>query len=431
VLTDVLVPHNRWDLLADHPSPRPEVTVVVTHYEQPAQLARTLAALDRQTLAPVQVVVADDGSAVLPSAGAATVVTQPDLGFRAGAARNLGARHAVGEVLVFLDADTVPEPGFVEAITRHVALCPDVLAVGRRRHADLGELAPGGDPAAAPRLPEPAWLREAYAASRDLLDADGRSFRYVISAALACRRALFADLDGFDERFVGYGGEDWDLAYRAWNAGAVLVHERGAVAWHDGPDWAARRTDAAAAGALAVKDAEAVRLAALIPEPATRGVALPGAVPDVLVDVAAGPDAAETVRTVHALLAQDHRDLRIRLTGPVDPGIDRLYGGLLAPDPWTPDQLRRARVRADVAAPLPPDAIATAVRLLTDGDRGEVTLCRDGRPVATAVSTRAVRRANRWQDRDDVLDTAFGRSVVDVDAGPAASGGLEGFFARR
>jgi GT2 family glycosyltransferase len=92
-----------------------------------------------------------------------------------------------------------------------------------------------------------------------------RSFRFVISAVLGCRRELFDDLDGFDERFVGYGGEDWDLGYRAWNAGAVLVHARGAVAWHDGPDWAGRTEDRAR------KDVESTQLAALIPEPQTRG----------------------------------------------------------------------------------------------------------------------------------------------------------------
>ncbi len=363
MLTDVPVPGNRWDLLAPHPVPRPRIGVVVVHFEQPAQLARTLAALAVQTLPPVDVVVADDGSATLPVVGRpdvpVRVVSQPDRGFRAAAARNLGARHVEGEVLVFLDADTAPEPRFLEELTRRVAVCPDVLAVGRRRHAD---------PVTGRELPEPAWLRDAYAASRDLLDADGRSFRFVISAVLACRRSLFDDLGGFDERFVGYGGEDWDLAYRAWNAGAVLVHERGAVAWHDGPDWAGRPDEQDR------KALEAARLAELIPEPHTRGAAAPGPVWDVLVD--AGP--GEAVR--RSLAAQSHRDLAVR-----PPGRE-----------WTADQLRRARVRMVVEAPLPPSAVAAVVAALADGDAGSATVLVEGDRVATAVSTRMVGRSRRW-----------------------------------
>jgi GT2 family glycosyltransferase len=417
VLTDVLVPGNRWDLLDPYPVPRPAVSVVIAHFEQPAQLARTWAALCAQTLPPFEVVIADDGSArpPLPPRGGppVRVVTQPDRGFRAAAARNLGAAHTTGEVVVFLDADTVPDRGFVAALTRRVALCPDVLAVGRRRHADLSDLPPGADPATAPRLAEPRWLSDGYAASRDLLDADGRSFRYVISAVLACRRSLFDDLGGFDERYVGYGGEDWDLGYRAWNAGAVLVHEREAVAWHDGPDWAGRPEDRSA------KELESIRLAALIPEPSTRGAALPFALPDVLVDVAPAQSVAETARTVHSLLRQTHRDLRIRLLEPVDPALAQLYDGGMQCTPWSGDQLRRARVRLRVDRPLPEDSVAEAVRTLTATGLGQLALSTEGLHAASATSTRVIGRARRWArrfpDRRVVLDV-FG--CVDLEVGP-------------
>lgn len=426
MLSDLRVPGNRWDLLDIAVAPRPEVSVVVAHYEQPAQLERTWAALCRQTLPPVDVVIADDGSAVPPVAPVGgppvRVVTQPDHGFRAAAVRNLGARHATGEVLVFLDADTVPEPGFVEAITRRVALCPDVLAVGRRRHADLTGLAPGADPRTAPRVEEPAWLQDAYAASRDLLDADGLSFRFVISAVLACRRTLFDDLGGFDERFVGYGGEDWDLAYRAWNAGAVFVHERNAVAWHDGPDWAGRPQDRDG------KDLESVRLAALIPEPATRGVALPGHLPDVLADLEPGLDVPDTVRLVHSLLAQDHRDLRVRLPEPVDPALAELYAGVAQTAPWSADQLARARVRLHCHCPLPPAAVAAAVDELIGRDLGVVHLLDRGRRLASATTTRAQGRLRR---SGESAGSMFGTATVEVRARPVPSRDLAGYFSHR
>ena len=396
----VLVPGNRWDLLP--PAPTPSVTVVVTHFEQPASLARVLTAL-----AGLDIVVADDGSATPPAVPAGVrLVRQPDLGFRAAAARNLGASVATGDVLVFLDADTVPEPGFVPALVRRAAASPDVLAVGRRRHADLS-----GD---GRELPEPAWLREGLAATADLLHADGRSFRFVISAVLACRRELFEDLGGFDERYVGYGGEDWDLAYRAWNNGALLLHERDAVAIHDGPEWADRDGD------VSRKDAETARLAALIPEPLTRGAALPGLLPDVLVDVA-----SYDVRCVQALLAQSHRDLLVRVAG-----AGEVHAGHVRTEPWTVDQQRRARVRLRLERPiaLAQDVVAQLVRRLTDGGCGELVLTADGHPVGTAVSTRALGRARRWPDAHDVAGRCFGRESVEVTV-LAPRSDLAGFLA--
>ena len=404
-----LLPGNRFDLLPAGPPPR--ISVVVPHFEQQAQLDRTLAAVLAQE--PAEVVVADDGSAVAPVVPAGVrLVRQDDRGFRAAAARNLGAAQTTGDVLVFLDADTVPEPGFLDALVRRAAACPDVLAVGRRRHADLS-----GD---GRELPEPAWLRQAYNVSRDLLDADGRSFRFVISAVLALRRELFTDLGGFDERYVGYGGEDWDLAYRAWNAGAVLVHERDAVAVHDGPDWALREGEAGVRQ-RAAKDAETARLAALVPEPLTRGAPLPGLLPDVLVDVA-----TYEPRCVHALLRQDHRDLQVRVSG-----AGELHAGAVRDAPWTPDQQARARVRLalEIPVPLGPAVVGDLVRTLTRDGLGELELRVDGQRVGVAQSTRALGRARRWAGREpDVVGRCFGRRTVEVAVG-APRGDLAGFLA--
>lgn len=216
-----VVPDNRWDLLdGRRPDTAPTVSVVVPHHEAQADLDLVLTALTLQDhpATRLQVVVADDGSRVLPDTRAAggldvRVVRQQRAGFRAAAARNLGAAAAEGHVVAFLDGDTVPEPGYLRALTRLPALLPDALTVGRRRHADLGGWSParlrawltrGGPP---PReLTEPTWLRDGYREHRDLLDVDSRSHRYVISAVMALHRDLLTELGGFDERFSSYGG---------------------------------------------------------------------------------------------------------------------------------------------------------------------------------------------------------------------------------
>ena len=98
---------------------------MVPYFEAQHQLDLVLAGLAAQThpASRLEVVVADDGSSTPPDLGAAgpltaQLVRQPDRGFRAAAARNLGASAASGDVLVFLDGDTVPEPAYLERLAR-------------------------------------------------------------------------------------------------------------------------------------------------------------------------------------------------------------------------------------------------------------------------------------------------------------------------
>lgn len=291
----------------------PVVSVVVPHYEAPHSLDLLLTALELQDhpLDLLDVVVADDGSAGPPDPGprpyAVRVVRQADDGFRAAAARNLGARAAVGTVLCFLDADTVPEPGYVSAVVRHLAAGAD-LVVGRRRHADLSAFSPGrlrswlaqGGEAPEP-LPEPAWLADAYARTDDLRSAGDDAYRFVISAVLSVDRRLFDEVGGFEEAFRAYGGEDWEFAARCWLRGADLVHAPDAVAWHDGPDFGARTGDD---DARRSRNVEGLALARFVPGTATRGTGLVWSHPDVVVrlDDTAASD-AQVVESVRSLLA--------------------------------------------------------------------------------------------------------------------------------
>ncbi|WP_233549576.1 glycosyltransferase family 2 protein [Cellulomonas rhizosphaerae] len=302
------VPQNRWDLLDGlRPDPLPPVSVVIAHYEQPRQLTRTLAAVRAQDYPAdlLDVVVVDDGSRTPPSVpDGVRLERQPDRGFRLAAARNLGVAAARHDLVVQLDADTAPEPGYVRAITRLPALAPDCVTVGRRRHALFDHVAttlPVERVGPTVEVAEPRWLRDAYARSRNLLDADDRSYRYVIGAVTAFSRSMFEAAGGYDETFTSYGGEDWEWAYRAWLAGGVFAHVPDAVAWHDGPDAAGRLDDPG--DGLAARNDETLRLAELIPLP---GSGPRGHVPahvDILVRLPGGLDAATRFLLADQVLA--------------------------------------------------------------------------------------------------------------------------------
>ncbi|MEV5041136.1 glycosyltransferase family 2 protein [Microbacterium sp. LMI1x-1-1.1] len=392
----IALPGNRWDLLdGRRPDAAPTVSVVVAHYEQPEQLARCLAALGGQDHPRdrLEVIVADDGSTEPPRVPEGVrLVRQADEGFRLAAARNLGASHATGDVLVFLDADTVPEPGFIRELTRMPGLAPDVVVVGRRRHADLTGAAVVADirPVVAGReLPEPAWLTDAYRRSRNLLEADDRSYRHTIGAVLACSRIIFDATGGFDESFRSYGGEDWEWTYRAWLKGALLAHVPQAVAWHDGPDAGARDEHDRAR-----RNAEAVLLADLIPVPGSRPHGRPTDRVDVAVTAPPGASEGAAFVSVDSVLA-------------AVPGSEWVDAADLAE---ARGRLDRVRVHVEIVRPVRVDRIlGDLVDSIARDGLGVVTVRADDGTVLLRIrSSRAAAREERW-GRDDLFPRASER----------------------
>lgn len=394
----VPLPGNRWDTLADAwPDEPPLVSVVVAHYRQPDELARTLAALRRQDHPAdrLQIIVADDGSPEPPEVpDGVELVRQADEGFRLAAVRNLGVRRARGDVLVFLDADTAPEPAFVRELTRLPALAPDCVTVGRRRHADLRgvDIDRLAESAAERALPEPAWLTDAYRRSDDLLRADDRSYRHVIGAVIACSRTMFDATGGFDESFTAYGGEDWEWTYRAWLQGAVLAHVPQAIAWHDGPD-AAGRGD----GGLAHRNAEAIRLADLIPVAGSAGRGLRSARVDIAVAGPAGASPGQRFVSLDSALAALPAARAAAWPDRHDTGPD-----------ITDTAFDRVRVLIELVRPVRVDGddLAAAVDRLDTEQLGSLTLLSpDGEPLVRLRATRARAREERW-GRDDLFPRA-------------------------
>ncbi len=431
------VPHNRWDLVAPARlgRPQPTVAIIVAYFEQPASLLRMYAALGVAGLDPdrTELVVVDDGSACAPPSPppdlgiCATVLRQDDNGCRPGAARNLGAAQTSADVLVFLDSDTLPEPPTINRLAAWPAIIPDAVVVGRRGHVDLrgwsAEQArkwlTGAGPAPT-RRPDPAWLADGYRESHDLLDADDRSFRYVISAVMACHRTLFDDVGGFDALRVTYGGEDWEFAARAFNNGAVLVHDPDAVAWHDEPDWADREHDDDGK-----KAEETLWLAAQIGDPATRGVGLRQRGADVVVSLELPPQTpvAPVVATMHTVL-DALADVSLHLQQPVS----ELVAEHVRHDPRVrlvpAEDAQRRLARTSLTLRAPVDARPGALQGLVDAVRpcgpGRIDIVDDGRSVGCVVSARAAgraRRAGRFGiDPGQIVDDLFGRATVEASA---------------
>ena len=215
----------------------PGVAVVIVNYNGEALLPDCLAALYAQTLAPQEIVVADngsrDGSLALLRAqhpGVGVLALGRNLGFAGGA--NRGVRATTAPWVCVLNSDATLAPDWLAQLTaaprddRTWALGSVLVS------AATGRIESAGDQYSAAGY--------AYKLLRDRpldeLPAEPYAVFAAPGAAPVFRRDVFDALGGYEERFFLYY-EDVDLAFRAvlagWHAllvpSARVVHQLGAT----------------------------------------------------------------------------------------------------------------------------------------------------------------------------------------------------------
>ncbi len=211
----------------------PTLSVVIVAHESRAALERTLPALRDELSEGDEVVIVDNASsdglaeAVAGEPGLRVLVNAENVGF--GAAANQGAAEAGGELLVFLNPDARPAPGFGVGIRR-----PLVEGYGWDAWQALvtsreGEIVntSGG----IVHFTGIAWAGEIGRPAPGSLHAP-RDVGFASGACLAVPRTTWARLDGFAPGFFMYH-EDVELSLRIRLAGGRVGAEPAAVVDHD------------------------------------------------------------------------------------------------------------------------------------------------------------------------------------------------------
>ena len=186
----------------------PRISVVIPHLNQPDFLARCLATLAAGSRIPDEVLVVDNGSQTLPEAICAAygvrLLSEAEPG--PGPARNRGVAVSTGEVLAFIDADCLADPGW--------------LAAAEAAMADPTASVLGGDVRIALTNPARMTMTEAYESVYAY-----RMDRYIAregftgTGNLVVRRAVLSDVGPFAGITVA---EDRDWGRRATAKGYRL-----------------------------------------------------------------------------------------------------------------------------------------------------------------------------------------------------------------
>ena len=225
-----------------------KLSLIISTFDRPDALACVLRSVERQSVLPHELVIADDGS------GSATreliqhfqrrfirPVThswQPHEGHRVCRSRNLALARATGDYAVFLDGDMVLHPHFLADHRRRAR--PGWWVQGTRIVLDAAcsaDLIAHGPRTLSARSLRGAGLRSLYAVRAPMLS---RAFTRIAngfvatkSCNLAAWRADLERVNGFNEDISGWGPEDKELAARLQNSGVqrrTLIF--GGIAYH-------------------------------------------------------------------------------------------------------------------------------------------------------------------------------------------------------
>ena len=211
--------------------PALSTSVVVVAHRAGAALGRCLDSLERQD-ADLEILVVDNGAEDGEIADAAArdrvrvVGTGENLGFAGGC--NAGAWASHGEVLVFLNPDTVAGDGAIDALATTLEDPAIGVAMARLRLLDAPTLLNSRGNVL--HVAGFAWVGghgEPVETAPELRDVPSAS-----GAALAVRADLFRELGGFTEELFLYG-EDVELAWRARLRGLRVVMDPRADVFHD------------------------------------------------------------------------------------------------------------------------------------------------------------------------------------------------------
>lgn len=215
------------------PGSHARCSIVIPVHNRADLTRRCIERLLEQQLEHTQLVVVDDASSDDTArllAGYDERVTvcslASNLGF-AGAC-NAGAAAAAGELLVFLNNDTAPVDGWLDALNAHIDRHPQTAVVGAKLLWPDNVVQHAGIVITAQGWPHPVY--RGFPSDHPAVNRS-RAMLAVTGACMLVRRQAFEQVGGFDPAFRN-GYEDVDLCLRIGERGGATRYCHEAVVYH-------------------------------------------------------------------------------------------------------------------------------------------------------------------------------------------------------
>lgn len=215
----------------------PKISIIISVYNKLEQLKNILIILNEQTILPDEVIIVDDGSSekideklkdTIPKIKYKLKhIWQEDKGFRLSASRNNGILNASGDYLLFLDQDLIFDKDFIKNIKQSIkkgqALKIRATYFDKERTDKINEiiLKNGLDFEKIKKFltfKEKFHLRKRYIQDTAKNILFKYSFRKrtarIAGLGIGILKEDILKINGFDEKFIGWGLEDFDLGNR-------------------------------------------------------------------------------------------------------------------------------------------------------------------------------------------------------------------------
>jgi len=202
-----------------------DISVIIPTYNSEKTIGNCVEALMQQDYkGKYEVIVIDDGSKDETADAAeelgAIVLKQKNYG--PAKARNLGANNAKGEILVFTDADCIPEKNWLSEMIKPFEN-PKVVGVQGAYKTKQKSITA--------RFNQ-IEIEERY----DRMKRKSETLDWIGSYSAGYRKKDYLEVGGFDESFPKASGEDPELSYKLAKIGKKLVFNSKAIVYHLHPE---------------------------------------------------------------------------------------------------------------------------------------------------------------------------------------------------